>query len=1451
MAVEDTFDTSVTIANQKQKEKDYWLGKLSGELVKNSFYYDHKENENCESKMESVKFSLPQDLAVKMITMSNGSDRRLHMILTASIALLIAKYSCVEDVIIGTPVIKQDMEAKFVNTALPIRNNVLGSMSFKELLFQVRQTITEATENQNYPVKHLPDQLCISRTGRSFPLFEIAVLLKNIHSSEYIKDFNLNVIFSFHKVGDVLSGIIEYNSLVYERTTIIRIADYLQYMMGEVLLNIDKPLRQISNISKNELERILNDFNNTGAEFPRDKTVQQIFEEQASRTPDNIAVMCADADGKIADNQTINYRKLNVKSNQLARILRRKGVKPESIVGILIDNTMNMMVAILGVLKAGGAYLPLDPDYPNERIMTILSDCKAVMLITKKSVADNFSFTALQGIHHLKEKPFVTGTRPNIADLDSLPIPDRSLIDYEKYANYVGQGMIKNTYINILTARGCPYGCTYCHKIWPNRQYVRSAENIFEEVCIFYNMGVRRFVIVDDIFNLNVANSSRFFEMLIEHKMDVQLFFSGGLRGDILTKDYIDLMVKAGTVSVALALETASPRLQKLIKKNLNIERFRENIEYFCSKYPQVILELFTIHGFPTETEEEAIMTLDFIKSLKWVHMPYLNILRIYQNTDMEKTAMENGISRENIIKSENLAFYELPETLPFSKNFSTKVQSDFMNEYFLDKQRLLHVLPYQMKVFTEKEIVQKYDTYLPVSITTFDELLEFAQITKEELNFQGFLDEDYMLVPDMNKKLKEHFPERKADPDALKVLFLDLSQYFSCDDKLLYDVYEPPLGHMYLLTYLYEKLGSKINGRICKSRVDFDNYNELKKIIDEFKPDVIGIRTLTLYKDFMHKSVAMIRQWGIDVPIITGGPYAVSGYDTVLQDPNIDLVVLGEGEITLFEVIEKIIEAGKRLPGIETLKEIKGLAFIPERVKVENTLARDVIMLDIMDGIMDKEQQDNLEPVNSPGDLAYIIYTSGSTGEPKGIMEEHEAFIDFVSWAVDEFEHREGYQALLSNSYASAGAIQQIFPPLVTGGTLHLIDPNLRKDIEGYVNYLKLHKINNIDEVPVILHVLFDILKPKEGDELLPDLTCLSVGSEYIPIELIRKCKKYLNHQGRIINAYGQAEAASETCTYHFDGRDINEKSLIGKPRRNLKVYIVNYKNELCPIGVPGELCVSGVGIARGYVNKPELTALKFVRNTFSGIEGDTLYKTGDIARWLPDGNVEFLGRVDHQVKIRGNRIELGEIESQIRQYKYIKDVVVMARDDSNCDKYICAYFVSDKEISVTEIRDYLKQKLPEYMIPVYFVQLDKIPLNPNGKVNRKAFPEPGKYKISMSSTYVMPESDLEKVVADVWCEVLGVDRVGIDDNFFELGGHSLNIIQLSSKLKRVLDRNIPAVTLFRYSTIRQFTEYLGNEKVQDGSNTKAIEESKLADERMDMMEETLLILGGTVDVE
>ena len=728
------------------------------------------------------------------------------------------------------------------------------------------------------------------------------------------------------------------------------------------------------------------------------------FEEQAVRTPEKTAVVGPYSSVK-AEEVSLSYRQLNERANQLAHLLRAKGVGPGTVVAQVAAPSVEMVIGILAILKTGGAYVSIEPTTPGERVMAILEQVKPSWLLTNTNDVKVFYFTYLQDLQNADAPVRRTAVRPAIKEIETLPIPDRSLVNYEKYNRFIGITIVKNC-ISLYATRGCPFKCAYCHKLWPRTHVVRSARHIFSEIKTYYDMGVRRFSFIDDVFNLDARNSRQLFELIIKNGLDIQIYFPSGLRGDILTKDYIDLMIKAGTVHVGLALETASPRLQELIGKHLHLEKFRRNVEYLCKQYPHIILDLNTMVGFPTETVEEADMTLEFIESLKWIDFPYVHILKILPNTNMEQLAIRNGISREAINISANLAYHEIPTTLPFDRGFALGYQTRFLNEYFLSRERLLHVLPHQMAVLTEDDMVQKYNSYLPVDIRSFAELLGFVGITPGELGKEACLHEGAVAIPDFNRQLRAHFPAHQPDNEALQLLLLDLSQHFSADSDIVYTVVEPPLGLMSLLTYVNRQLGGRVNGRIAKARIDFDNYDELKALVEECRPDIVGIRTLSFYKDFFHKTVTMIRQWGFSGLVITGGPYATSDFRAILQDRNVDLVVLGEGEITFTELLSRIDENRGRVPGKAVLKEIPGLAFADGLRQG----SREILLLDGLEEQLSAQGRANPEESSRPPDPAKV---------PKASHEDTGSLVA---------------------SYLFDASPPQLFGPLNRGAALHIL---------------------------------------------------------------------------------------------------------------------------------------------------------------------------------------------------------------------------------------------------------------------------------------------------------------------------------------------------------------------------------------------------------------------------
>ncbi len=1727
----------------KRQQEDYWRKYLQDYQTPTLLPVDYPKK-NSLTKVDNQLFKLPEGLTKKIEDLAKDLKVTVSSIISTAWGILLQKYNNSDEVIFGLTVSGRpssidgvdNMVGLFINTVPAIFRRG-EQKNICEIMYKIND---EAIERQNFESTSLVDIKSYSEFDAKHNLFDSILVIESFDFFEKLNQGDnqlcVNTYSSFEMpnfdliVEVVLLKDIEinfiYNVEIFAGETIERLNTHMVHILSEIISNPEFSVSELNILPKEERNQLLFDFNDTARAYEKNKMIHQLFEEKVEVAPERIAIEF--------EGHELTYRELNEKANQLARRLRRCGVTKETVVGIMLERSQDMIISLLAILKAGCAYLPIDPDYPTERILYMLKDSNARILLTNEKSRKEIPFTSLKNYNSNDIQIVVTKQRGHIKEFNSLPMPDRSLIDLSKYKNKIGMASVNNS-ISLQTTRGCPYHCLYCHKIWSKFHVHRSAENIYQEIEYYYKNGVRNFAVIDDCFNLDKENSGKLFKMIIKNKLDLQIFFPNGLRGDILTPEYIDLMVEAGTRGINLSLETASPRLQKLLKKNLDLDEFKNVIDYIATKHPGIILELATMHGFPTEIEEEAMMTLNFIKDVKWLHFPYIHILKIFPNTEMEEFALANGVSKEDILRSRNRAFHELPETLPFPKSFTRQYQSSFLNEYFLNKERLKHVLPVQMKILDESAFLQKYNAYLPVDINSISDILDFAGIDDFEIPVIEKKEEFAYTIFDRKNEIV-----KKTNPDAKNILLLDLSQLFS-SSKMLYKVVEQPIGLICLLTYINQEFGERVDGRVYKSGNDFDSYEELKALVEDFKPDLIGIRTLTIFKEFFHETVALLRQWGIEVPIITGGPYASSDYDTILQDQNVDMVAFGEGEYTFAELLEKMFENDFKIPDTEVLRTIDGIGFVENKNEVQDKSVELMFLDRLADCIM-AEATENLEPITTSNHLAYVMYTSGSTGQPKGVMVEHKQVNNCIDWMQEEFQLSKDDTVVQRTNLTFDPSVWEIFWPLYLGGRVKILTSEQSKDAEYLIDLMTDHDGLTMMYCPASLVTGMTYLLNSRSFTGKLKLPWLLIGAEPISMDVVNNFYTYF--EGEIVNTYGPTECTINNTYYYLERDDKRSVVPIGKPVANNQIYILSKDLQLTPLKIPGEICIAGDSIARGYINNFEKTNEVFIDNPFG--EGK-LYKTGDVGRWLLDGTIEIMGRVDNQVKIRGYRMELGEIETALLKHKTIRNCAVVVRDteddkdeilicrecgissaypeivinedrvcnhclefsqykemadqyfkklddltefiqenksangtydclilysggrgsayalyrlvemgvkvlaftydngyltksdlanikkvtkkvgvdhvvlthdntkeilkeslnsahtvckgcflllsslaaeyaykngiqivvgatlsrgqiienklfkffkqgisdvteiekelakiqkqlpaldekifeyldidvvndgtvydqiktidfyrycditneemisylndkdsywekrkdyaiySTNCSikhigdyghlkkaeyhyyglatsweqrlghitvenvkedlqcnvtnkgfenflqriglekeivmekvetKYLAAYYEAEEDLPIADLREYLLQNIPEYMIPAYFTKLDELPLDSNGKINRKVLPKPAGL-MEIGTQYVAPRNEIEEKLVEVWQNILNVDHVGIKDSFFALGGNSLSIIKVNEEINKILDHEIKLMDLFKYHTIEMFMDY------------------------------------------
>jgi amino acid adenylation domain-containing protein len=447
---------------------------------------------------------------------------------------------------------------------------------------------------------------------------------------------------------------------------------------------------------------------------------------------------------------------------------------------------------------------------------------------------------------------------------------------------------------------------------------------------------------------------------------------------------------------------------------------------------------------------------------------------------------------------------------------------------------------------------------------------------------------------------------------------------------------------------------------------------------------------------------------------------------------------------------------------------------------------------------------------VNSP---AYVIYTSGSTGKPKGVLVSHANVVRLfdATQAWYQFDDKDVWT--LFHSYAFDFSVWELWGALFYGGKVVVVPYWASRTPDAFYDLLIEEQVTVLNQTPSAFRQLIQTDEAKDTDGTLA-LRLVIFGGEALDLQSLRPWfDRHGDQRPQLVNMYGITETTVHVSYRPLTLADVSgaSGSLIGRPIPDLQIHVVDQYSQPVPVGVPGEMLVGGAGVALGYLDRPGLTAERFVPNPVSAAAGARLYRTGDLLRYRPDGDLEYLGRIDHQVKIRGFRIELGEIESVLAAHPAVRETVVLIQGDVPDDKRIVAYVVpADGGLSTRDLRQSLKHRLPEYMVPAHFVLLDALPLTPNGKVDRRALPDPEVSRSDLDESFVPPRSAMEKTLARIWEQLLGVDRVGVQENFFELGGHSLLATRVVSMIREELHVDVKLMEFFDRPTIADLAESL-----------------------------------------
>jgi amino acid adenylation domain-containing protein len=471
------------------------------------------------------------------------------------------------------------------------------------------------------------------------------------------------------------------------------------------------------------------------------------------------------------------------------------------------------------------------------------------------------------------------------------------------------------------------------------------------------------------------------------------------------------------------------------------------------------------------------------------------------------------------------------------------------------------------------------------------------------------------------------------------------------------------------------------------------------------------------------------------------------------------------------------------------------------------------VLVLEEIEKVLESQSTTNLGDIVTIDIPAYVIYTSGSTGQPKGVIVSHRNVSRLFQSTSGQFRFEADDIWTLFHSFAFDFSVWEIFGALLHGGRLVVVPFWITRSPEQFYQLLIEQKVTVLNQTPSAFQQL---VQNRDFSWSSLKIRCVVFGGEALDQTTLKNFwhDQALQHI-QLINMYGITETTVH-ATYHRVSHNDEERgrSLIGRPISDLSVYILDANQKLVPAGMPGEVYIGGDGLARGYLARPDLTAERFVPDPFSHRAGKRLYKSGDIARWLPDGTLDYMGRSDHQVKVRGFRVELGEIEAVLARHQAVEQCVVVLASKNQRDHYLAAYLkVRDHDLNIEDAREFARHQLPEYMVPTSWVILEKMPVLPNGKLNRKALPDPATAQANSSRKTVLPQNDLERTIVSVWQEVLGRQNVGTQDNFFDLGGHSLKAVEIHKRLQN-LGLSVNILDLFTHPTIGALAAFLGGQK-------------------------------------
>ena len=856
-------------------------------------------------------------------------------------------------------------------------------------------------------------------------------------------------------------------------------------------------------------------------------------------------------------------------------------------------------------------------------------------------------------------------------------------------------------------------------------------------------------------------------------------------------------------------------------------ERFIKDKKYWMDKYkfaPDVtMLKEKTSKEISTKAKRKTFVLPSKLTKKIYEHSKenkisvfsmYMTALSMYLNRVKGKEELNLGtifLNRSDKAEKNTVGMFvtTVPVALTINNNekfndFSSKVTSELMS--IMRHQRYPFTILQEdiRKKFNMDDVL--YDIVVSYQNAKFIKSSDFEISTR--WHFNGY----------QTNSLTVHINDRDTeeilivDYDYLEDVFYDKEIEFAHDNivRLLWHALDNPEKEIIKIEMVSEKEKDKILNKFNDTKVDYPREKTLDQVLAEQvqkTPNNIAAvydnESIT-YKELdkrSNKLAKKIREKGI-------GPDDIVG---IMLYRSLEMI------ISIFA----IIKAGGAYMPIDPDYPEDRIKYMMEDSKSKLLLttkelskkADNIDYIDVKDEEIYKGKDEKIEKKHNSRNLAYVIYTSGSTGKPKGAMIEHYSVINRINWMQNKYPMDENDVILQKTPYTFDVSVWEMFWWSFVGAKVAFLEPGGQKYPDKIIKAIKDNKVTVMHFVPSMLNAFLEYIENYGDDNSLTTLKQVFASGEALTVNQVKRFNKFINKKygSKLSNLYGPTEATVDVS--YYDCRTDNNFRVIpiGKPIDNIQLYILDKNYNILPIGAAGELYIAGDGLARGYVNREELTNEKFVDNPFT--PGKKMYKTGDLARWMSEGDIEYLGRIDHQIKIRGNRVELGEIETNIVAFNGIKEAVVIDRDDEAGNKYLCAYYVAESNVDINKLQEWLSMKMPKYMVPSYFVKLDAIPLSANGKIDRKALPKVDYVATISDEEKEQPTNKMETILVCEIEKVLDGKKIGINENFFNEGVDSLSVIKLQTSLSK-RDINIKTEEFYKYQTVKKLAEFLYSRK-------------------------------------